>query len=74
MRRVRSLDDVDDGSDGANGITGLVARDGSHAVAIRDALVSDGVSDATILLVPLGQMGTTDTSVMMRRTAIILQD
>jgi outer membrane protein OmpA-like peptidoglycan-associated protein len=57
---------------GSPDATMKIAR--TRAAMVRDALVSDGVSDATILLVPLGQMGTTDTSVMMRRTAIILQD
>lgn len=59
-------------ANGSPDATMKIAR--TRAAVIRDALVSDGVSDATILQVPLGQMGTTDTSVMMRRTAIILQD
>ena len=59
-------------ANGSPDATMKIAR--TRAAVVRDALVSDGVSDSTILLIPLGQMGTTDTSVMMRRTTITLQD
>jgi outer membrane protein OmpA-like peptidoglycan-associated protein len=46
----------------------------TRAAVVRDALLSDGIANSSILLVPLGQLGTTDTGVMPRRVTITLEN
>jgi outer membrane protein OmpA-like peptidoglycan-associated protein len=46
----------------------------TRAAVIRDALLRDGVAGSSIRLIPLGQMGTTDTGVMPRRVTITLEN